>query len=88
MIQKIILILFLTSCTQLSEIKINYQSKNIYDIEIDANKILYLCSTPGDPAEPRTFFTIYAISKSQIDSFYTRRLLSLKECKDWLSETD
>ena len=88
MIQKLILVLFLTSCTQLSEIKINYQSKNIYDIEIDANKILYLCSTPGDPAEPRTFFTIYAISKSQIDSFYTRRLLSLKECKDWLSETD
>jgi hypothetical protein len=85
----ILLIAFLfASCTHSTDLKINYKSENIYDIEIDAKKIIYLCSTPSDPSEPRTFFTIYALSKSRIDSFYTRRALDLKECKSWLIETD
>jgi hypothetical protein len=81
-------VLLITSCTNFSDLKINYKSENIYDIEIDAKKIIYLCSTPGAPSEPRTFFTIYALSKSRIESFFTRRSLDLKECKDWLTETD
>jgi hypothetical protein len=84
----LLLIFILASCSHSSDIKINYQSKNIYDIEIDAKKIVYLCSTPGDPSEPRTFFTVYTLSSSKIDSFFTRRALDLKECKDWLIETD
>lgn len=83
-----IFLIILISCSHSSDLKINYLSKNIYDIEITPDKILYLCSTPGDPSEPRTFFTIYALSKSKIDSFFTRRALSLKECKKWILETD
>lgn len=86
-----LLILFflnIFSCAKLWDLKINYRSENIYDVEIDASKILYLCSTPGDPKEPRTFFTIYTLSQLKVDSFFTRRALSLKECKDWIKETD
>jgi hypothetical protein len=83
-----ILLLILTSCSHSSDLKINYRSGNIYDIEITPDKILYLCSTPGDPSEPRTFFTIYTLSKSRVDSFYTRRALTIKECKKWILEID
>ena len=83
---KLVFLISLFSCTHSSDLKINYQSENIYDIEISASKIIFLCSTPGDPKEPRSFFNIYAISNSRADSFFTRRALSIKECHEWESE--
>lgn len=83
----IILILFI-SCTSSKDYKINYKSHNIYDISVNPKNILYLCSTPGNPKEPRTFFTVYIVNpQGTATSFYTRRALSLKECKEWMGET-
>jgi hypothetical protein len=80
--------LFLSSCSSPSDIKVNYESENIFDLEISAKKILYLCSTPGVPKEPRTFFSIYTLSNQGVDLFFTRRALELSECKEWIKEVD
>ncbi|MBA2403421.1 MAG: hypothetical protein H0V66_01510 [Bdellovibrionales bacterium] len=84
----ILLIVIFISCTQIVDLKVNYHSDKIYDVEIDANKVMYLCSSPGDPTEPDTFFTVYTLSQIQVDSFYTRRKMSLKECRAWIKEVD
>ena len=86
--KKILLIpFFIISCTSSRDFNINYKSENIYDITINPHKVLYLCSTPGNPEEPRTFFSIYIVSSQEAHTFYTRRALTLKECKEWMSET-
>lgn len=82
------LFIFLASCSQSQNIKINLKTKNILDLSIDPSNVLYLCSTPGDPSEPRTFFTVYSLNPDGVDTFYTRRAMTLKECHKWIKETD
>jgi len=82
----LILILFI-SCTSSKDFKINIETQNIFDVSVNPQEILFLCSTPGNPKEPRTFFTVYIFTSKGTHSFYTRRALSLKECKARMKET-
>lgn len=82
------IILIVLSCSRNTVPKINYKSKKIFDLETKPENIIYLCTTPGNKKEPRTFFTVHVLGVDRSDCFYTRRALELKECKTWLQEVE
>lgn len=87
------LVVFLTlfmswSCTHPKNYTVNYRSKNIYDIEVHNGKIIYFCSKPSDPEEPRRFLNIYLLTPGRTDLFFSRRKLEPEECPKWLAEIE
>lgn len=85
----IVCLIFLgVACSQSKNYKVNYHSKNIFDLEIYTGKIVYFCSEPNDPEEPRQFLNIYLLRSNRTDLFFTRRKLEPQECKNWVKEMD
>lgn len=76
------------SCSQTKSYTVNFHSKNIYDVEVHNGKIIYFCSEPSDPGEPRRFLNIYLMTPDRIDLFFTRRKLEADECPKWVAEID
>ena len=83
----LILVMF-GSCTQTKNYSVNFRSKNIYDIEVYNGRIIYFCSKPSDPGEPRRFLNIYLLTPGRTDHFFSRRKLEPEECPKWVAEIE
>ena len=84
----LVAMLFIFGCSQTPNLKINYQSPKIFDVEVANGKIVYFCTKQSDPLEPRQFLAIYLLSDKKADLFFTRRKLEPEECKRWIKEID
>lgn len=82
------ILLICWSCTQTKDYTVNFRSNNIFDLEVHNGKIIYFCSKPTDPEEPRRFLNIYLQTPDRIDLFFSRRKLEPEECPKWVAEID
>lgn len=84
--KQLVLVLFLLSCTHSNNLKINFQSSNIYDVEAENAQLVFFCNEPDEEGDSRQYLSIYLKNEDKIDLFFTRRKLGIKECQDWLKE--
>lgn len=78
---KWVVILFLFSCSQTSDIKINLYAKKVMDIELPSKNVLPYCSIPGDPEKKNSWLGVYVFHGDKIERLSVRHQQTPGECE-------